>query len=46
VKFCDTPANGLLSSHLGRVRAIEQPLAFAVEIAQVVGLEPIGENTK
>ena len=30
----------------GKLRAIKQPLTLAIQIAEVIRLKPIGENTK
>jgi hypothetical protein len=35
-----------LAGILGRLRTIEQPLAFAIKIAQLVSLHSIGQNAK
>ena len=47
-KLRSTPAQvcGALSRCLGRLRAIKQPLTLAIQIAEVIRLKPIGENTK
>ena len=43
-----TPAqvHGALSGVLGRPRAIEQALALGIQVAQLIGLKPIGQNAK
>ena len=47
-EFCGTLTNahGTLSGLLGRPRAIEQALAFAIQVTQLVGLQPVGQNAK
>jgi hypothetical protein len=35
-----------LSSVLGRPRAVEQPLALAVQVTELIGLKPIGKNAE
>ena len=43
-----TPAqvDGALSGLLGRHRAVEQALALGVQVTQLVGLKPVGQNAK
>src|SRR5262249_300402 len=38
--------HGALSGILRRYRTVEQTLGLAIKVAQVVGLEPVRQNTK
>jgi hypothetical protein len=44
----DTSArvHGALPSFLGRTRAVEQTPTFAIEVTQLIGLQPVGEDAK
>jgi hypothetical protein len=35
-----------LSCVLGRPRAVEQPLAFAIQVTKLIGLKPVGQNAE
>jgi hypothetical protein len=41
-----THAHGTLSGFLGRPRAIEQAYGLGVQLAQLVGLQPVGQDAK
>jgi hypothetical protein len=39
-------AHGTLSGFLWRLRAIEQALTLAIQVAQVIGLQLVGQHAK
>jgi hypothetical protein len=43
-----TPAeiHRTLSSVLGRPRAVEQPLALAIQVTELIGLKPVSQNAE
>jgi hypothetical protein len=47
-EFCGTltHAHGTLCGPLGRPRAIEQAYGLGVQVTQLIGLQPVGQDTK
>ena len=47
-EFCGTltHAHGTLSGLLGRPRAIEQAYGLDIQVAQLIGLQPVGQDAK
>jgi hypothetical protein len=41
-----THAHGTLSGLLGRPRAIEQAYGLGVQVTQLIGLQPVGQDAK